>query len=124
MLMWNDEYLTRANGRKPVEQWLLRLSITERAVVKSKMQALREKGLDLIRINNLRVIKNRTKREKRDKNLYELICHNYRICTYFDTNRQTFIYLSVWKKQKNIQRDSVKNCRTRLNEYLIQWGER
>ncbi len=122
--MWTDEYLTRANGRKPVEEWLLKLSITERAGVKSKMQALREEGLGLIRIDNLRVVKNRKKKEKRDKNLYELVCHNYRIGTYFDTNRHTFIYLSVWKKQKNIQRASVNNCRARLNEYLIQRGER
>ena len=122
--MWTDEYLTRANGRKPVEEWLLKLSITERAVVKSKMLALMEKGLDLIRINNLKVIKNWTKREKRDKHLYELDCDNYRIGTHFDTKRQTFIYLSVWKKQKNIQRAAVKNCRAKLNEYLIQRGER
>lgn len=122
--MWNDEYLTRASGRKPVEKWLLKLSITERAVVKSRMQALREKGLDLIIINNLRVIKNRTRKEKQDKHLYELVCGDYRIGTHFDIKRQTFIYLSVWKKQKNIQRAHVRNCRERLNEYLIQRGER
>jgi len=124
MTMWHDECFTRTNGRKPVEEWLLRLEIKERAIVKSKMQLLREKGLELIKIDNLRVIKNRTKREKRDKHLYELICDNYRIGTHYDTKRQTFIYLSVWKKQKNIQRACVKNCRARLNEYLVQRGER
>ena len=122
--MWSAEYFTKATGRKPVEEWLLKLSKTERALVKSKMLALRVNGLALIKINNLRVIKNRTKSEKRDKHLYELVCDNYRICTHFDTKRQTFIYLSVWKKQKNIQRALVINCRARLNKYLIQRGER
>jgi len=122
--MYNDEYLIRANDRKPVEEWLQALPKKERAEVKSRMQALRERGLDLINIDKLRVIKNRTRKEKRDKHLYELVCDNYRIGTHFDTKREVFVYLSVWKKQKDIQRASVKNCRTRLNEYLIQRGER
>lgn len=122
--MWNDGYLIRANGRKPVEEWLQGLSKKERAEIKSRMQYLRESGLDLIRINNLRVIKNKTRKERRDKHLYELVCGNYRICTHFDTKRQTFVYLSVFKKQKNIQPDEIKTCRTRLDEYLVQKGER
>ena len=116
--MWLDEYLKRANGRKPVEEWLQGLSVEERAVVKSKMQALRENGVDLIKIDTLRVIKNKTKKEKRDKHLYELVCGNYRIGTHFDTNRQTFVYLSAFKKQKNIQPKDIKLCRARLNEYF------
>ena len=122
--MWADEYLTRTNGRKPVKQWLHSLSKTERAVVESKMQTLRERGLGLIKIKKLKPIKNRTKREKRDKYLYELVCGNFRIGTYFDTRRHMFIYLSVWKKQKNIQPDDIMTCRTRLDEYLVQRGER
>ena len=122
--MWTDEYLTRTNGRKPVKQWLHSLSKIERAIVESKMQTLRERGFDLIKIKKLKPIKNRTKREKLDKYLYELVCGNFRIGTHFDTRRHIFIYLSVWKKQKNVQPADIMTCRTRLDEYLVQRGER
>ena len=124
MSLWADEYLTRTNGRKPVKQWLLSLSKKERAVVESKMQTLRERGFDLIKIRNLIPIKNRTRKERRDKCLYELVCGKFRIGTHYDSKRNIFIYLSVWKKQKNIQPRDITTCRTRLDEYLVQRGER
>lgn len=122
--MWADEYFTRDNGRQPVKRWLGSLPKTEEAVVESKMQTLRERGFDLIKIQKLKPIKNRTAKEKRDKCLYELICDNYRIGTYYDTTRNIFIYLSVWKKQRNKQPHDIEMCRKRLNEYLVQRGER
>lgn len=119
-----DEYLTRTNGDSPVKQWLQTLSKKERAGVMSKMQSLRENGFDLVKIRTLRKVTNKTEQEKQDKHLYELVYRNFRICTHFDTKRQTFIYLSAWKKQKNIQPNDINICRARLDEYLIQQGER
>ena len=122
--LWKDEYFTRANGESPVEQWLKGRSKEERAGIKSKMQMLREKGLELAKIRTLREIKSRAKQEKEDKHLYELVYRQFRIGTHFDVKRQTFVYLWAWKKQKNIQPNDIRNCRARLHEYLVEQGER
>lgn len=119
---YKDKYYERPNGDRPVEEWLQSLTITkqERAGIKSKMQSLREEGLLLIGTRMLKPIKNIKKRDKQDKNLYELVYSNLRVCTYFDSTRQTFVYLRGWKKKRDIQRDDVNNCRALLHEYLAR----
>lgn len=120
--MWKDEYYVRPNSDRPVEEWLEGLTKKERAGIKSKMQSLREEGFLLISIRTLRVIRNISKKDKRDPRLYELVYGQCRICTYFDTARQTFVYLRGWKKKKGIQPDDVNNCRALLHEYLARKG--
>lgn len=120
--MWKDEYYVRPNGDRPVEEWLEDLTKEDRAGIKSKMQSLREEGLLLISIRTLRIIKNISKKDKRDPRLYELVYGQCRVCTYFDTERQTFVYLRGWKKQRDIQPEDVKNCRALLHEYLARKG--
>lgn len=122
--LWKDEYFTRANGESPVEQWLKSCSKEERAGIKSKMQMLRETGLELKKTKILKPVRNISKRDKKDKHLYELIHSNLRVCTHFDVRREIFIYLAGWKKQKNIQPNDIRNCRARLHEYLVEQGER
>ena len=118
--LWKDEYYRRPNGDQPVEEWLQGLTKQERAGIKSKMQSLREEGLLLISIRTLRPIRNIKKKDRRDKNLYELVYSNLRVCTYFDSARQTLVYLRGWKKKRNIQRGDVDSCRALLHEYLAR----
>ena len=117
---YKDKYYERPNGDRPVEEWLQSLTKQERAGIKSKMQSLREEGLLLISTKMLKSIKNIEKRDKQDKNLYELVYSNLRVCTYFDSTCQTFVYLRGWKKKRNIQWDDVNNCRELLHEYLAR----
>lgn len=117
---YKDKYYERPNGDRPVEEWLQSLTKQERAGIKSKMQSLREEGLLLISTKMLKSIKNIEKRDKQDKNLYELVYSNLRVCTYFDSTRQTFVYLRGWKKKRDIQWDDVNNCRELLHEYLAR----
>ena len=124
MVQWQDEYFIRPNGDVPVRQWLQSLSTTERAGVRSKMQVLREKGLELRKTKMLKPVSRISKKDKQDRHLYELIHGNLRVCTHFDVKRQTFVYLGGWQKQKNIQPRDIANCRARLHEYLVQQGER
>lgn len=91
----------------------------EESTVRSRMQSLREEGLLLLGNKMLKPIKALSKKDKQDPPLYELVCRkNLRICTYFDRDRQTFVYLTGWKKQKPIQPDDVARCRRLLSEYL------
>ena len=122
--MWQDEYYKRLNGDCPAEEWLDSQGKEARGRMHSKMAMLRREGLLLIRTNTLEPIKNLRKKDKQDKSLYELKAGQYRICTYFDRNRNTFVYLTGWKKTRNFQTDDVVECRKLLHEYLAKEEER
>ena len=124
MVQWQDEYFRRPNGDVPVRNWLQGLSAKERAGVTSKMQSLREKGLELKKTRMLKPVSRISKKDKQDRHLYELIHRNLRVCTHFDVKRRIFVYLGAWQKQKNIQPRDIADCRARLHEYLVQQGER
>ena len=91
-------------------------------MILSRMETLREEGLLLLNTDMLKAIKSITKRDRQDPPLYELVCRQSRICTYFDRDKETFVYLNGWKKKKRIQPNDVQRCRSLLHEYLDTRG--
>lgn len=87
-------------------------------MVRSKIVTLGQEGTLLMGTHMLERIKSLSKKEKQDKDIYELVCGKYRIGTYFDSSKRSFILLCGWKKTKNIQPDDIKRCRLLLHEYL------
>jgi hypothetical protein len=118
--LYNCVFYTRPNGRKPCSEFIDTLSIEDRAVVYSKINTLRREGKLLIATHVLERIKNLSKKEKQDKELYELICGRCRVGTYFDAGRQTFVFLFGWEKTQRIQPADIAHCRSLLHEYLGQ----
>lgn len=89
----------------------------------SKMDMLRKEGLVLISIETIKPIIDLKKKEKVDKDLYELLAGSIRIGTYFHREKNTFVYLWGWRKGKQIQSSDVDKCRRLLHEYLEEKQE-
>lgn len=118
--MYNCDYYTRPNGRKPCNEFIDSLSVKDKATVYSKINTLRNEGKLLIGTHVLEKIKNFSNKEKQDKELYELVCGRCRVGTHFDAGRRTFVLLCGWEKTQGKQPDDIAHCRALLHEYLNQ----
>jgi len=117
-ILWKCDSYIKLNGENPSEEFITSLPVKDRAVVRSKIVTLGQEGTLLMGTHMLERIQSLSKKEKQDKDLYELVCGKYRIGTYFDSSKQSFILLCGWKKTKKIQPDDIKHCRALLHEYL------
>lgn len=116
--MYNCDYYTRPNGRKPCKEFIDSLSAKDKAKVYSKIDILRREGKLLIATHVLEKIENFSKKEKQDKELYELVCGRCRVGTYFDARSQAFMFLCGWEKTQRKQPSDIEHCRSLLHEYL------
>jgi hypothetical protein len=120
--MYCDEFFREQSGKSAVEEWLNDLNPKERNNVLSKMQFLRDEGLRLVINETLRPIKNFKKKDRQDKNLYELICGSLRVGVYYDAERNTFIYIHSWRKKKQLQTEDIDHCRKIMHKYIAIKG--
>ncbi len=116
--MWSVEYYTTARGRQPVAEWLdgPELDRDNNADMRNKIERLRESGFDLLIPRMLR------KLSGVDPPLYELRGNRYRIATYYDRRRGTFVLLHGFKKERRRERQHIETARRRLRSYLSAQG--
>jgi phage-related protein len=92
------EYHTRPNGNQPVADWLDNLSPNNSAVVMSKLDKLRQVGLELLKTGMMK----RIKHIQHVDDLYEVIGGQGRVLVYYERQDNKFIMLHGFlKKRRN-----------------------
>lgn len=108
------EYYHRPNGQIPSAEWLEKLEMHDRAVVKAKIQKLMDNGLELLHTNMMKPIKGD------DGDFYELVAGDFRLATYFNRRKGIFFLLNGWMKKGRSQPRDIENGRQLLHEMLNQ----
>lgn len=111
MSTYRVEYYTRANGHTPVAEWLDEIDREASSVVRAKIEALEEYGLELLQTNMLKLITGY------GGDFFELVGRPCRVATYYDRSRGTFVLLCGWRKTKQNQREAIERACRLLNEY-------
>ena len=110
--MYAYDYYTTANGAQPLRAWLDSLPMKEWAVISAKIEKLGQEGLKLLQTNMMKTIQNS------DPVFYELIGGQIRVGVYFDKERNLFLLLNGWRKQKQRQPKEIHKAYLNLIEYL------
>ena len=117
--MWQVNYYTRPNGRKPAEEWIDNQDNSIRPSIDARIQKLRDEGLFLLENKMLVPIRERPG-GRIVPDFYELrhISKKWRLAIYHDRKKNVFVLISGWRKSQPIQQRDVDRALTLLNEYL------
>ena len=123
--MWDVDYYTRPNGRKPAKEWIDDQDNSIRPSIDARIQWLRRDGL-LLKDNYVLVpIEDRSSRRGRSRiipGFYELKDRGkkWRIATYYDQKKSMFLFFWGWRKT---QRREIDRAIRLLQEYLSREGK-
>ena len=118
--MWNVDYYTRLNGRKPAKEWIESQDNSIRPSIDARIQKLREEEVPLL-VDNGMLVPIREKREKKKliPGFYELKhrANKWRIAVYQDRKKNSFVLIHGWRKLKESEEQEIERARRLLNEY-------
>ncbi len=117
--MWQDVYYTRPNGHQPAREWVENQDNSIRPSIDARIQKLKDEGLLLLENEMLVPIRERPG-GRVIPDFYELrhIGKKWRLATYYNRKKNTFVLISGWRKLQPIQERDVKKALTLLEEYL------
>lgn len=106
--MWNVDYYTRPNGRKPAKEWIDIQDNSIKPSIDARIEALRNEGLLLVDTRVLIPIRARRRQRGRSRiipGFYELKDRGkkWRIATYHELEKDTFLLFSGWRKTRESQ---------------------
>lgn len=110
--MYAYDYFTKGNGEQPLRAWLDSLTLKERSVIWDKIEKLSQEGLKLLRTKMMETI------QGYNPVFYELKAGQIRVGVYFDQDKNLFLLLHGWRKQKKRQPNEVHQTFLYLMEYL------
>lgn len=121
--MWQVDYYTRPNGRKPAKEWIDDQDNSIKPSIDNRIQKLKTEGLLLLENKMLVPIREKPG-GKIVPRFYELrhIGKKWRIATYYDLKKNMFVLISGWRKLRQLQEEDVRKALTLLEEYLSKQG--
>lgn len=122
-MVWQVNYYTRPNGRKPVQEWIEAQDNSIKPSIDARIEKLRMEGPLLVENGMLVPIRERPG-GRIVPGFYELkhSGKKWRIATYHNLSNNTFILISGWRKSRQIQEPDVQRALRLLEEYLSMEG--
>ena len=122
-MVWQVIYYTRPNGRRPAQEWIEAQDNSIKPSIDARIEKLRMEGLLLVDNGMLEPIRERP-RGKIVPGFYELkhIGKKWRIATYYNLKKNSFVLISGWRKSRQIQEPDVQRALRLLEEYLSVEG--
>lgn len=121
--VWGVEYYVRRNGSTPATEWIEAQDNSIKPSIYARIQMLVTHGLLLAQNQILKPMRERPG-GKIVPDYYELrhVGTKWRLATYHDRNRNTFVLMCGWRKVRAIQESDVQRALTLLKEYLSVEG--
>jgi hypothetical protein len=121
--MWDVDYYTRPNGRKPAKEWIDDQDNSIKPSIDNRIEKLKAEGL-FLRENKMLVPIREKPGGKVVPNFYELrsISKKWRLAIYHDRKKNIFMLISGWRKLQRVQESDVQRALRLLEEYLSMEG--
>lgn len=119
--MWQYDWYTRPNGRKPAKDWFDEQDNSIKPSIHVRIDRLKKEGLFLLQNEILKPIRERPG-GRIVPDFYELrhISKKWRLAVYHDLKKSIFVLISGWRKLRPIQQQDVDRALRLLNEYLSE----